>query len=300
MKETLRRSAVCPICASTARFHCRKESARYYRCAPCGTIFQYPMPTAEAMAQYVDREYASGPYKEYVRARDLKLLTFRKRARQIVARQPVGRLLDVGCACGYFVEAAVEVGLDASGLELSPVAIASSQDYVRPRLMQGDVNHLVRQKLDRFDVVTAFDIVEHVFEPLQFLESLTPLLRPGGLLVLSTPDTGHLLRALMGREWPMLQPMQHTVLFSGKSLTMALERVGFRDVELVPARKVLTADYLAGQVGALSPAMKSVYEIGARIVPSSIRQLPVGVNIGELMAFARWPGGDTRGLEAAS
>src|SRR5687768_10126672 len=126
MTTRARRVAVCPICASTARSHCRKQSAQYYRCLPCGTIFQAPMPTAEAMARYVDHEYATGPYAEYVRARVLKLLTFRQRARQIVARQPRGRLLDVGCACGYFVEAAVEVGFDASGLELSPVAIAAA------------------------------------------------------------------------------------------------------------------------------------------------------------------------------
>src|SRR4051812_10808434 len=155
------RTAVCPICGASARLHCRKQTARYYRCLPCGTVFQDPMPTPEAMARYVDLEYASGPYREYVRAHELKLLTFRQRARQVVARQPHGRLLDVGCACGYFVEAAVEIGLDAAGLELSPVAIAAAEDAVRPRLMQGDVNHLVRRDLNRFDVVTAFDIVEH-------------------------------------------------------------------------------------------------------------------------------------------
>jgi len=94
--------------------------------------------------------------------------------------------------------------------------------------------------------------------------------------------------------------MQHTVLFSRRSLTMALERVGFRDVELVPARKVLTADYLAGQVGSLSPALGRAYQLGARVIPPAIRTLPVGINIGELMAFARWAGPSAPALEAAS
>jgi SAM-dependent methyltransferase len=248
------------------------------------------MPAADVMAQYVDQEYADGAYQDYVRARDLKLLTFRSRARQILARSGHGRLLDVGAACGYFVEAALEVGFDAYGLEISPVAIAQAADDVRPRMLQGDVNHLAAQQGQTYDVVTAFDIVEHVFDPLAFLESLTPLIRPGGLLVMSTPDTGHALRYLMGRSWPMLQPLQHTVLFSRGSLADALRQVGFTDVKIVPARKVLTADYLAGQVGTLSPAIGHAYELGSKVVPAFIRTKPVGVNIGELMSFAAWPG----------
>src|SRR5262245_4303355 len=107
------RVTACPICAARARFYCRKETARYFRCSACGTIFQHPMPTAAAMAAYVNQEYADGAYGAYVRARDLKLLTFRRRSRQIAAHRAGGRLLDVGCACGYFVEAAVEAGFDA-------------------------------------------------------------------------------------------------------------------------------------------------------------------------------------------
>lgn len=299
MTTSLAQAVACPVCNADAEHYCHKAPAEYYACRSCDTIFQYPMPTPDAMAEYVDREYVSGPYAAYVRARDLKLLTFRARARQIAARARGARLLDVGCACGYFVEAALESGLDPYGLELSDVAISAAPDVVRPRLMQGDVNHLLAQRLEPFEVVTAFDIVEHVFDPIQFLASLTPLLRPGGLLVLTTPDTGHPLRRLMGSGWPMLQPLQHTVLFSRRSLAQALQKVGFMSIDLAPARKTLTADYLAGQVAALNPALGRAYGLGARFVPKAIRQQALGVNIGEMMAFARWPGPSTDGSEAS-
>lgn len=290
MTVQTKRGVACLICASPARPYCRKDSARYYGCQACNTLFQHPMPAADVMAKYVDEEYATGAYQDYVRARNLKMLTFRSRARQILARSGRGRLLDVGAACGYFVEAALEVGYDAYGLEISPVAISAAVETVRPRMKQGDVNHLVGQQETPFDVMTAFDIIEHVFDPMAFLESLTPLIRPGGLLVLTTPDTGHALRYVMRKHWPMLQPLQHTVLFSRRSLEDALRGVGFTSVSIVPARKVLTADYLAGQVGTLSPAVDQVYQLGSRVIPTAIRQRPVGVNIGELMAFATWPG----------
>jgi SAM-dependent methyltransferase len=290
MSRRSARNATCPICKAVARPYCRKEMALYYHCGSCDTIFQDPMPTAESMAAYVDQEYSAGRYKDYVEARDLKLLTFRERAKQIVAKSGRGRLLDVGCACGFFVEAALEAGFDAHGLEISPVAIEAAPEVVRPRLVQGDVNHLVGRAETPFDVVTAFDIIEHTFDPIAFLESLTPLLRPGGLLVLTTPDTRHFLRYAMGKWWPMLQPMQHTILFSPLSASAALRKVGFTSIEIVPARKVLTADYLSKQVSLHEPVVGRAYGMASRVVPSAILERPVGVNIGEIMVFATWSG----------
>jgi predicted SAM-dependent methyltransferase len=150
----------------------------------------------------------------------------------------------------------------------------------------GDANVLAADGVEKYDVVTAFDLVEHTYDPAAFVRTLHALLREGGLLVISTPDTGHFLRHVMGASWPMLQPLQHTVLFSRRSLAGMLRKAGFSDISMTSAYKVLTADYLADQVGALSPAIERTYELVARAVPSGLRRLPVSINIGETMAFA--------------
>ena len=277
----------CPVCATQALFYCRRQQARYFLCRACGTIFQDPMPTIEAMRAYVDEEYAVGAYEAYVRARKIKLLTFAERAARIRRHAGSGRLLDVGASCGYFVEAALEAGFDAHGLELSPVAVAAAPEVVRDRLAVGDVNRLRHDGVEPYDVVTAFDILEHTFDPMQFLADLRSVSRDGGLLVITTPDTGHVLRYAMGRSWPMLQPSQHTVLFSRKSLRMALSKAGYTDIVLTAARKVLTPDYLAEQVGVHNPLLARAYATVAPAVPKVLRDMPIGVNIGETMAFAR-------------
>src|SRR5258708_32368157 len=97
-----------------------------------------------------------------------------------------------------------------------------AQPGVRGRIVNGDVNVLLSQSERRYDVVTAFDILEHTYAPVRFMQEIKQILAPGGLLVLTTPDTGHFLRFLMGKRWPMLQPMQHTVLFSRKRITEVL------------------------------------------------------------------------------
>jgi 2-polyprenyl-3-methyl-5-hydroxy-6-metoxy-1,4-benzoquinol methylase len=282
---------VCPICRGQARLHCRKTSSgytgTYYRCLRCDTIFLDPMPTSEAMQAYVNQEYADGAYAANVKARHLKEATFSARARQIYARQPGGRLLDVGASAGFFVEQAVARGFDAYGVEISPIAIEAAAPAIRTRMRVGDANLMAQDGVEKYDVVTAFDIVEHTYDPLAFVRSLRALMRDGGLLVISTPDTGHFLRRVMGASWPMLQPLQHTVLFSRRSLAGILRRAGFSRIEMTTAHKVLTADYLADQVGALSPAIERAYSLAAPLVPAALRRRPVWINIGEVMAFAR-------------
>ena len=109
---------------------------------------------------------------------------------------------------------ALEAGFDPAGIELSPVAIDLAQPNVQERITCGDVNTMLTTDARQFDVVTAFDIIEHTFDPAAFLDDVGRVLAPGGLLVMSTPDTGHWLRTVMRSRWPMLQPDQHTFLFS--------------------------------------------------------------------------------------
>jgi 2-polyprenyl-3-methyl-5-hydroxy-6-metoxy-1,4-benzoquinol methylase len=277
----------CPICGVPAGIAQRVPPATYYGCPVCETLFQHPMPTIEQMRAYVEAEYARGVYNDYVAAANLKALTFSTRARRIAARVRGGRLLDVGASAGFFVEQALDAGFDAYGVELSNEAVSSASPRVRERLTVGDVNALALEGTTPFDVVTAFDLIEHVFDPVRFLQEIRRVARPGALLVITTPDVGHVLRYILRGRWPMFQPMQHTVLFSRRGLRLALTRAGFRDIEIGPATKTLTADYLAGQVDMYLPLAVKLYRAAAKAIPEKVRSAPVNVNIGELMAFAR-------------
>jgi 2-polyprenyl-3-methyl-5-hydroxy-6-metoxy-1,4-benzoquinol methylase len=282
-------TVACPICGAPATVAQRVPPAVYYGCPACETLFQHPMPTIEQMRAYVEAEYARGVYTSYVAASNLKALTFATRAKRIAAKAGVGRLLDVGASAGFFVEQALMVGFDAYGLELSREAVASATPAVLPRLTVGDVNALVLEGTAPFDVVTAFDVIEHVFDPLAFLRDVRRIARPDALLVITTPDAGHVLRHVLRARWPMFQPMQHTVLFSRRSLKLALSEAGFVDIEIGPATKTLTADYLAGQLDMYVPAAVRAYRTMAKAIPARLRTAPVNVNIGELMAFGRVP-----------
>jgi 2-polyprenyl-3-methyl-5-hydroxy-6-metoxy-1,4-benzoquinol methylase len=278
---------VCPVCGSRAKFCLSKQRASYFRCPECALIFQHPMITLQAMLDYADREYADGLYTDYINARDLKLETFRQRIPAVERLAHGRRLLDVGCSCGYFIDVALEAGFDAHGVEFSPTAISYASPQARERIIQGDVNQLGAIHHATYDVISAFDILEHTLEPFAFLKQMHQLLTPDGLLVITTPNTQHFLRTVMGERWPMLQPYQHTYLFSAKALELALRQTGFKDVVIQPTYKVLTPDYLSKQLRTLNPLIWRTYNRIAPVIPKRMRELPLPINIGEIIAFAR-------------
>ena len=278
---------ICPVTGNRSREYARKGDAVYLRDPETSIIFLAEQPQLKEMASFVDAEYERGVYRDYVNARELKLATMRRRLPLIRAHAHGLRLLDVGCGSGFFLEVALECGFDPAGIELSPVAIDLAQPTVRGRIIRGDVNTVLATDPRRFDVVTAFDIIEHMFDPLSFLNDIAQVLAPGGLLVLSTPDTGHWLRPLMRSRWPMLQPNQHTFLFSRAAMRSMLVGGGYEPIAIETAHKVLTIDYLFGQLRQTNPTLARVLDRAKRSLPSSVRHREIALNIGEMFACAR-------------
>jgi 2-polyprenyl-3-methyl-5-hydroxy-6-metoxy-1,4-benzoquinol methylase len=266
---------------------CRREQANYYICGGCQSIFQHPLPTSASMAAWADNEYTAGAYQDYVAARGMKMRHFEDRLADLGDRIRPGRLLDVGCSCGYFLEVAAARGFDVHGVEFSQNAIEAASQKIRPRIFRGTLEDLPDVEL--FDVISAFDLIEHVHDPRGFLRRCTRLLKPGGMLVLSTPDSGHFLRRLMRSRWPMLQPMQHLHLFSRRGLVEVMRAERFEDVHAGTAYKTLSVEYLVDQIRTLNPLLSRLLSAVTRAAPASVLRRYRRVNIGEILAVARRP-----------
>jgi 2-polyprenyl-3-methyl-5-hydroxy-6-metoxy-1,4-benzoquinol methylase len=237
------------------------------------------------MATWADSEYASGAYHDYVAARPMKMRHFEQRLDDVGDLVKPGRLLDVGCSCGYFMEVAAARGFEVHGVEFSSAAIAAAAADFRPRIFEGRLEDMPDKGL--FDVISAFDLIEHVHDPRAFLRRCASLLNPQGVLLVSTPDTGHFLRFLMGSRWPMLQPMQHLSLFSRKALAGAVRAEGFEVVSIETCYKTLSVDYLVNQIESLNPLLSRALGGVTRAVPASVRRKYRRVNIGEILAVGR-------------
>jgi SAM-dependent methyltransferase len=228
------REACCVLCgAGQARHLVTKRGYEVVRCAACGLVFVWPQPTRQEM----EALYGSGGYHAEVDEAERRR-TFARRLRQIEGLEPRrGRILDVGCSKGYFLDVARAEGWDAVGVELNAHAV----DAARARGLDVRQGDLADEPFEEgsFDVVTLFDLLEHTADPQATLGACRRVLRPGGLLVVTTPNidglvprvTWWLFARTLG-AWDHPTPPWHLVQFSRRTLRRALEGSGFEVVAL--------------------------------------------------------------------
>jgi 2-polyprenyl-3-methyl-5-hydroxy-6-metoxy-1,4-benzoquinol methylase len=194
-------SAACALCGAGAldrRFE--KEGVPYFRCRSCAFELAMPEPNPNLSNRLEDFEPV---YLDYLSetAEDRRNLEAVHAWLEAVHPLRGARLLDLGAGSGKFVRFLRERGVDARGLEPSEALFAH---FLRdsPAFDNETVESFAaRSPGASFDVITALDVLEHVLAPRSFLEAASSLLRPGGLLAISTPDVASLPARLLGRRW---------------------------------------------------------------------------------------------------
>jgi SAM-dependent methyltransferase len=139
-----------------------------------------------------------------------------------------GRLLDVGCATGRFLQLMASVGWRVSGIELDPEAAATART-VTSDVLVGDPAEVTLPPA-AFDLVTAFHVVEHLPDPARAVRNMLAWLAPGGLMVIEVPNVGGWGGTLFGRHWSGLDFPRHLIHFTPITMRALVERCGGRVV----------------------------------------------------------------------
>jgi 2-polyprenyl-3-methyl-5-hydroxy-6-metoxy-1,4-benzoquinol methylase len=208
------------------RFAFPKSGVDIYTCPTCGCI----MADLEfAHEQYEAANYYTMAFKTKAEIESEWGFRWRYILRTLKRYAAGPRLLDVGAGNGYFVYLArTEFGLGAEGLEISAAEADFARDTFDIELLRGDLA-IVTQ---RYDVVTSFNVLEHVKQPMTLLREMSERLSPGGLLVLTTPNPSCIHRRLRGlNKWNMVCPPHHINLFTRTALQEMLARMGFEALE---------------------------------------------------------------------
>lgn len=220
----------CEICAGEASFWAKPLGYPHFRCRRCGHVFVWPLPSQEELNRY----YASGHYYDVAASQSSRLLAD-ARARislleGLCARLGVERdVLDVGCATGIFLGAALEKGWSARGVETSEETVRQARINVACEVWSGVLESL-RVPGSPFGVVTAWEVIEHALDARAFLRQLVWNTRPGGLIALSTPLANGVPAGLLGIRFPMVMPPEHLRLFSRNSLARLASEFGLQEV----------------------------------------------------------------------
>jgi SAM-dependent methyltransferase len=227
------------------------------RCRRCGLIYQNPQLTQAELARFYPPDY-----HPFLPAVEDEALPWRRldrrhgvdrRCRAVIARagQRAGHVLDVGCATGVFLDGMRRWGWQTTGVE--PNAAASA--YARERLgLEVITAELETAGLPdaSFDMVTLWDVIEHVPGPRRTLTEAQRVLRPGGLLVLSLPSIESVEARLFGRYWAGWDQPRHLALFPREVLVDLLREVGFVEPQITAftghhGTLVLSLDFWLGE-----------------------------------------------------
>ncbi len=144
-----------------------------------------------------------------------------KKIEKLIPRK--GTLLDVGCAAGFFLKVAQEKGWTCSGLEISKDAANFAIEELKIPVIVDTLENANIPECS-FDVVTSWDVIEHLFNPQLFIENSYKILKPGGLLVIGTPNIGSLAYKLRKEKWYHFKPPEHLFYYNKESLNCLLQK----------------------------------------------------------------------------
>lgn len=282
----------CPACKQ--RCPCNlytHDDVPYVRCGFCATLYQAVEPNWERISRiYQDnyhemRGHAGDPAVEAgKRATMLAYLRMLERF-----RPPGRRLVELGCSAGAGLAAAASVGWEAVGVEPSVAAAEIARQ--RPAVKAVHTGHLEDAPLraGQADVFILFDVIEHIDPPDEVLARIYRLLRPGGLLLVVTPDGASPSARVMRARWPHLF-VEHVVLFSRRGMRIALRAAGFDLLRSGFAWKRINLDMLVRHSTIhRHVSFGGVFRLLGRVLPGFLLRRMIPFNIGEFYVVAHRP-----------
>ena len=226
-------SAACYVCARDPTKHfCEVLDYNYFRCEVCEHAGLLPIPNRSESARVYEEGYFSGSvvggYADYLGDSSVHHRNACARCRRLLTMgaRPPGRLLDVGCAAGFFLDEARRSGWDVAGVDVSEWARRQAGDRFGLEVLDS-LEAAAEHWRGSFDTVTLFQVLEHMPDPRSALQLVRTQLKPGGLLVIETWDRMSLVARLSGRYWQQISPPSVIHLFSRSSLDRLLKSEGF-------------------------------------------------------------------------
>lgn len=248
---------VCPLCGSEQvgdllqapdRFHLRTEIYRLARCSSCTGVWLKDPPRPEEMGPHYDEEY----HNAIVAAGEGSAEERWKYQRNLIAHyKQGGHLLDLGCSSGGFLSTMKGGAWKLYGIEMEAATAEKARAATGAEVFVGDVLDAPFAP-ESFDVVTCFDVLEHVYHPQQFLAKVKEWLKPGGIYHVMLPNIDSWESAIFGSYWFGLELPRHLFHFSPQSLRRVTSDLGFEEVYLATPRVSYlerSLSYVAGSVG---------------------------------------------------
>jgi 2-polyprenyl-3-methyl-5-hydroxy-6-metoxy-1,4-benzoquinol methylase len=260
------------------------------RCAACRLTQLDPLPPPEILDALYGHDYFENAanetgYDAYLDQEEEYLATFEEDLRRISEFVSAGRVLDVGCGFGFFMQQALDAGYDVYGSDVAEQAVKLAVERLPGRAFLGAVEDIVELQDAEFDVIFASHLIEHITTPVPFLENLVKRLRPGGICVLVTPNIDSLLARVSRARWVSFKVPEHVAYYSPRTIRDLFARAGLEMVAVDAAYQHYRVPFVAAKLRALTaPASRLVPPLERTAL---LRDRVIRVTSGSIRAIAR-------------
>ncbi|MFA5103949.1 MAG: glycosyltransferase [Candidatus Margulisiibacteriota bacterium] len=248
------------------------------KCLQCGLVRTDPLPDEKGLLD----NYSNINETLYADNIGYRFKTFRYNLNKIASYLPKnGTLLDVGANCGAFLKIASEAGYTAQGVEPSGWCTDYARQKLGQKVTKGTVSDLDPSEKE-FDVVTMFDVLEHLLNPINDLELVNKRMKKGGMLILSTLDIDSILPKILGGKWPWLMDM-HIYYFNSQIIEQILQKTGFKVVYSRGYTHIINLDYLLLKLENMS--IWGAGNIGKFLRMVRINRIQLPISFGDIKLF---------------
>lgn len=240
----------CPVCNSnTLRskpfgYYFNQRWLGAYECRECAVIFIHPQPTQEELKQLYSREYFEGDFRcghagSYFDEDTVDKLSDNNFIKKIKQYKSKGKLLEIGCAGGIFLNTARKEGYEVYGVEYSDDAAELARNKFNLDVVTGELKEGMFQP-EMFDIVFMGDVIEHLPDPMNTLKLINSILKISGILVIVCPmqtntifsRLGFKLFEIIKKDATVHLPPYHLFEYRPKSLSWLFQSAGFKIIKI--------------------------------------------------------------------
>lgn len=249
-------SVSCPLCTQKQESYLwSKKDAVYVECRNCHLVYENPRLSDEELKQFYSNEdyYISRPDDKdrkgylnyYSQCTPVIAYEYFRILKKYVKAETGIRFLDIGCGPGNVLQIAKDSGWDCTGLELSHWAAEIAKKN-KLNVIEGTLNDAHFPE-DHFDVISMFDVLEHLPYPVDYVEHIYKILKPGGVVIVETPNIfGFFARHIYKQRSELVKPRAHICLYSTQTASRLFQTVPFLNVkvETFPYCRKYTMGYI--------------------------------------------------------
>ena len=225
--------------------HSLGEEGNIVKCKKCELVYRNPRPTQKEIDKWYEEDFHQTEYKtlygrEYTQDRENISKIAQTRMKVINSLTKPGRILDVGCAAGFFLDVARDQGWDPYGVEVSPYIAKIAQGQMKLNVFVGEL-HQAKYQSDFFTATAIWYVLEHTQNPYEILKEMSRITNRGGIVAVSCPNIGGTYYKLCTKEWLKEQPsLHHFYDLSRKTLGKMMEKAGLKVEKMTFGGKIFS------------------------------------------------------------